>query len=223
MFAEPLPNDLITVPACKPCNCGANDNDEYMQWMALAEGAEHTADGVHAGNTVLRVMDKSARIRTALTRAIRWVRVSEHGRIRRRLKIRYDAEPMTTILKKCIVGMLWHVRKEELKAEIAAERKAGTPNPRSFHAYDVPRLAEGYRTWSYPHGKAPSAETKLNDQRILTCPKHEIGGGAFGYWYCLCEDPNMSIWCFEFYRSLKFMGYTVQKGKHESKIPFIPD
>ena len=58
LFAEPRPQNLITVPACKECNGGANLDDEFMQRFAMAQGTETNEDANVVGQTVLRAMNK---------------------------------------------------------------------------------------------------------------------------------------------------------------------
>jgi hypothetical protein len=38
LFGQPLPSNLITVPACRDCNAGAGQDDEVMQEMAVDAG-----------------------------------------------------------------------------------------------------------------------------------------------------------------------------------------
>jgi hypothetical protein len=60
LFGQPLPSNLITVPACRDCNAGAGQDDEVMQEMAVMWGAERSPDGVQAGAKVLRGIERPA-------------------------------------------------------------------------------------------------------------------------------------------------------------------
>src|SRR6516162_4089252 len=58
LFAEPRPQNLITVPACRKCNEGANLDDEFMQRFAMAQGTETNEDANAVGQIILRAMSK---------------------------------------------------------------------------------------------------------------------------------------------------------------------
>ena len=43
IYQSPKPKDLITVPACKPCNSESSLDDEYFRWMVSLPGVSKEA------------------------------------------------------------------------------------------------------------------------------------------------------------------------------------
>ena len=41
IFPDPMPSDLITVPACESCNSNTKLDDEYFQWLITTGSGEN--------------------------------------------------------------------------------------------------------------------------------------------------------------------------------------
>ncbi len=203
MFPSPRPDNLITVPACEKHNSAANHDDEFMQRYAFFTGAEKCPESIKVAQCVMRAIEypegKNLRAEFYST-----LRKNELGQI----AIRMDSERADRCMNKMIRGMLYHVTKR--------------------------KLPDGYRTFSHnaagefgcelpiPNEIAELHSSVLyaNAEKILKQPEIVLASGVYAFRYVqLDEDPNISIWSFEFYRAGRFMGYSYKPVGDKAEFP----
>jgi hypothetical protein len=198
LFAEPRPSNLITVPSCKRCNLGASADDEFLQRLSWFAGSECSKDADQVSQKVRRAIDKPNKkgMRAGLLQTLTPVELVTPTGLYAGIgcKIKMDGERMRSIVCKILSGMFWKVRNERLPNEYKADvQLIGAPPPHES-------LSE-------------------NEREILAYEEHVIGDQAFAYRYVLSdEDPFISVWRFEFYRSIGYMGYTFRQDATDTKI-----
>jgi hypothetical protein len=203
LFAEPRPNNLITVPACGTCNQGTSEDDEFLQRLSWFNGSECSQDANQVSQKVRRAIDKPnrKRMRAGLLQTLTPVELLTPSGLSAGIgfKLRMDGDRMSSIIRKIIKGMFWKVRNE--------------------------RLPIGYMVDVQLVGTAPPHESlRENERQILAFEERIIGDQAFAYRHVFCEeDPFISAWRFEFYRAVSYMGYTFLQGKTQSTILSIKD
>ena len=57
LFAKKHRKDVIKVPACEECNRATHLDDEYMKRLALAAGADQSADAIEVRESVFRSLE----------------------------------------------------------------------------------------------------------------------------------------------------------------------
>jgi hypothetical protein len=94
-----------------------------------------------------------------------------------------------------------------------------------WHECNEQRLSDGYRSLYHQVGKPPPLQGFADSERqICDFPERVIGNDVFAYRRVIfAEEPGLSVWRFEFYRSIAFMGYTFRQNERETTMPHIRD
>jgi hypothetical protein len=191
MFGEKKPSNLITVPACEPCNVGASKDDQYMQRLALVAGADAHTVGKQVNEAFLRAIERPQQkgMRAAFFQSLRPVNLATEGGLfaGRGFEFILDLDRLEGVLRRVVRGLFW----------------------KHFGR----RLADGYETLFLPVMTDPRLPVAFrnNQQRIFDFDTVDIGGGAFVYRYCVAPgDENATIWRFDFFKAIGFMGYTAK-------------
>lgn len=204
MFGKPHPPNLIKIDACQKCNSRTSKDDEYMMRFALADGAEISTDAAQVCQRVFRSLDNpnALGLRKSFSQTIKAVEVfNESGShyFGRRLKIDHPGERLKRILEKMVRGMFFYVTKRRLPAqyEIVAHH-----------------TKQQLKFWGFVQ----------NMQMLMGFPETVIGDNVLAYRYhIIADDPNVSVWRFEFYRAIAFIGYTIKYGNPETEFPLLVD
>jgi hypothetical protein len=168
----------------------------------MTYGAERSVDAIGVSQKVLRAIQRPQKrgMRAALFQSLQPVQlVSPLGLYAgQTFSMKLEGERLERILQKIIKGMYWHIRKE--------------------------RVPNGYRVYSHLIGRQPGQYFQQTEQQILAFPEYVIGDQAFAYRYVMFDEiPGLSVWRFEFYRTIGFMGYTIKPGETETVLLSIED
>jgi hypothetical protein len=192
LFKEPRPLNLITVPACFPCNSSFGADDEYFLNIALDWGASESSDGRGVADKRLRSM-KREKGRPAWKRifaTFQPVEVHSPGGLymAKSLAISLDTGRLIRTVNRIIRGLYFEVTK--------------TPLP----VGDYTR-AMLFSQYAEKH-KGDSVTTEFI-QFIPQLPGRVIGEDAFEFRYWVLDQAaSSSIWYLEFYQQFGFVGKT---------------
>jgi hypothetical protein len=197
IFPKPRPGNLITVPACEPCNGGFKNDDEYFLLMALEWNAAETKDGEKIAEGRLRDMDSVER--RGLWRGVAaWMRPIEVYTagglyMGQSVEFKPDTDRMRRTLNRIIRGLY-------------AAKVGPTPLP--------PSAMVASMTYSqYAKDSANDPGTQRIIEGIQGLPVNKIGEDAFQYRFFLLDPATfVSIWYLEFYRRHAFVGTTSAGG-----------
>jgi hypothetical protein len=178
VFLDPLPTDLVTVPACEVCNSSTRLDDEYFRTLVATQGYWNV-DGkrLWKEKVVGSSFRKSPKFRQMLARNIIELppehrRIDLPGGVK---AITFDGPRINRVLRKIVLGLYWHHEGQRLPTDISIE-------PFKDHRLDEPTSA------IFRSGR-----------------EHSIGGGAFRYRFGITfDDPRVSIWLLTFYEMTNF-------------------
>jgi hypothetical protein len=205
VFGKPLPDNLITVPACPQCNRDASADDEYFRLLATEWSASRLGDEAGVSSSVIRSMDRPAArgFRQAVFGSIRRAMVqTEAGLIVPAFSITVNTERLLRTVEKTIRGLYYHV--------------SGEPLP------------VGTGVWARVYEQAMREEPDAVRAEIRGTllpslaeqPEVKIGGDIFAYRYARDPDhPHCTAWWLVFYRRFGFLGLTVPTESAASKRP----
>jgi hypothetical protein len=186
IFPKPLPLNLITVPACKNCNCGSADDDHYFRVCVIGATAdtddrakkmlyERVIPGFHRepnlGHHFRNAIVPSAEVRSAGGIITGWKPAFE-----------VDYRRIRGVVSRIVRGLFFHETGRILRNGYGVSVTVG-PDPK-------PLL-----------------------RRIPFFGAYKRIGGVFGYRYAICPgDADISIWMFGFYGLFMFAGMTDRIG-----------
>lgn|SRR5262249_2431391 len=179
VFLDPLPTNLVTVPACEACNSSTKLDDEYFRALIGTQGS-WTVDGARLWKekVVGSSFRKRPRFRQMLARSIVDLpperrRPDLPGGVR---AATFDAQRINRVLRKIVLGLYWHHERNRLPPDISIE---------------------------------PFKDHPLDDTTIAifrSRPEHTIGGGTFKYRFAITsDDPRVSMWLLMFYEKTAFV------------------
>jgi hypothetical protein len=179
VFLDPLPTDIVTVPACATCNHSTKLDDEYFRVLIGTQGY-WTVDGARLwkDKVVGSSFRRSPKFRRMLARNI-FELSPEHRRpdLPGGVKaIGFERQRIDHVLRKIVLGLYWHHVKKRLPTDISIE---------------------------------PFKDRLLDDHaRAIFGSRSEysIGGGAFRYRFGIAaDDACVSIWHLMFYEKTVFV------------------
>ena len=195
LFSRPLPNDLITVPACDKCHGETSKDDEYLRLaLQMRDGIAEHPDVIKSRPTLLRSLEKPEAV---------GMRNSVLGSI-------VGAELCTPsgLFIKDILAM--KTRMDRVDRVVACitrglfYRYKGYIVPRG---YDVVAGSKEAVDKLPPDMRNPLDEGVLN--RLLAVPAFCIGNGVFSYRFGTDKcDANITCWILCFYEQAGFLGMT---------------
>lgn len=194
IFGENKPKDMIEVPACKKCNNGASQDDEYFRRLCLNLGTEGNQAAEEAQAAFFRSLErKEAKgMRRGFFQRLVPVEVKSGGGlfIGHTLGIRLEKNRLDKVFNRIIRGLFWRHQGQRLPDGYEAEWEV------------LPR--HGLFT-----AALPSVYTATY-QLLTTSPVNRVGdGSAFQYRYAMNPtDPNMMTVRMEFYQAIGFLGFT---------------
>lgn len=196
LFAEPRPSNLITVPACDPCNKGFGEDDDYFLNIAMAWTASETKDGaIVAASRVRSMRRREGRrkwkpvLETLTPIEIR----SKRGIVvERSFTFRIETARLLGTVNRMIRGLYFHETKTALPIGATVQ---------SVTLHDYTEL----------HGHEPSKMALIECLKAI--PSKTIGESTFTYWHFLIDgNSDRSFWCLEFYEQLAFLGATAPQS-----------
>lgn len=207
LFRKPYPNNLITVPSCKPCNGGSSMDDEYFRlWATVREDVKGNRDREGVLPSVLRGLEKPEALRFAnsfLDGIIPVRRVTPAGldlgvgRLLTGSGARLDS-----VAKRIIKGLFFYKKGRRL------------PDDHCVQTVHVSR-------WGLLPGETRDAADEF--VAALLNEKPERIGDAFGFWHLW--SPNgwaRSLWLLEFYGRIEFFCTTCPVNLPEGREPDPP-
>jgi hypothetical protein len=195
LFGKPLPDNLITVPACPQCNRDASGDDEYFRLLAVEWDASRVGDAAGVSASIIRSMQRQAArgFRQSVFGSIQRVMVqTKGGLVLPAFSITVNTERLLRTVEKTIKGLYFHASSEPLPA--------------------------GSSVWARVYEQAMQEETAAVKEELRGTvlpslaeqPEVQIGGDIFAFRYARDGDnPHCTAWWLEFYRRFRFVGLTV--------------
>ena len=185
LFANPLPSDLYSVPACRECNKSYERDDEYFAQVLLCR------DDLASHPAVVRSLQKVHRA---------WRRAEGAG-LRRRIQQSITTVPIFDAngirVNEASAMRIENERVERTLIRVVralANRELGGPLPTGVHL----RADIDY------HKSADQHKHALNVLR--DAPIHELADGMFRYSVWLDEhDVGTGVWLLEFFGRVPFL------------------
>jgi hypothetical protein len=118
LFPAPRPSDLITVPACAPCNNGSQPNDDYFRdTIALIVETDPSAALEQVRKTVERALQRPQEIRLRKHFHERIEFAPLHGRLIHQPVIKPDSKRLNDTVAKHALGLYYEMMREPLPPE----------------------------------------------------------------------------------------------------------
>ena len=190
LFAKPLPQDLIIVPCCYPCNNAASKDDEYFRsTLVFRRDAGEHAEAKRVVDSAVRSLQRpEARGFTdsLLGNVREFFFKNEHGIVEPGASYHVDLERIDRVASRVVKGLFW---KDYGK-----------------------RLPDEYMVSSYnDSGIQHMDENQLGIVRsVLEGRAKTVGNKVFRYWKSAVPEDNYStVWILLFYESVYFLCYTL--------------
>jgi len=203
IFPAPRSSDLITVPACRPCNKSYEKDDEYFRVAVTIPGEhQHDASGqkVWKEGVIKGTMRRSARLKNQIVESIRTLDMrSPAGLYLGSVQtVRMNRARLDRVAKRIVTGLHWHHFGKVPAADVDMTVAMG-PDP--VHPGRTERVARdllGGRPWI------------------------EIGGGAFRYGYAqVPEQPDWQAWLLLFYSAAAVLVLLTKNDPPDAEVPSI--
>jgi hypothetical protein len=197
IFSKPLPDDLITVPACPRCHSDeTSKDDEYFRLaLQVREGIESHPDVIKSRPTLLRSLEKPQKI----------------GMVKGLMENIFLADVVTP--NGIFVGKQWAIQTDmnRLRRVVTRIMKG------LFYKVKQHRIPDGFDVLVCDEDsfqKWPSDEVqKLHENFIKPVLARKervmIGQDVFSFKYgCDINNPDITCWIFTFYQRASFLGLT---------------
>ncbi|MDB5348749.1 MAG: hypothetical protein JWP89_7126 [Schlesneria sp.] len=199
LFPDPLPSDLITVPACHKCNAGESKDDEYFRARIVAknECGSHKA----AQQVAVKLFRSFERVQNAgFTRdfidSIKDFDLCTPSGIYLGKATGYDVDHdrMLRVVRRIMIGLHF--------------KEFGRGIPKNFEA-----TVQG-RSNVDPTELSVLKEVDDWVKKIVSKRKPKrIGDGVFAYTYVSPDDrPDVTAWAMEFYESEVYLGFCIPRN-----------
>lgn len=190
LFPDPKPSDLITVPACEPCNNSLKLDDEYFRICALSQAYEDPVGEKLWQNKVIgSTLKRSPTLRSALIQKITTVELRSPAGLYLGATpgLKFDRQRVDRVINRTVRGLLWHHYRVKPGADIK------------------------FLTWKDP--EVSSFQHILNSGTNLS----SIGGGVFQYRHSTTiEDSEQSVWFLRFYGKTTFLIVLVRDASSQN-------
>ena len=187
IFPYPKPQNLITVPACVPCNEQSSLDEEYFRAIITPAAFNNQwAEKLIYQKIIPGFKQKSALIRSIMKKSQKLYVTSEGGIYIGKLPaLQYDPIRIQNVINKIVRGLFWHEKRDILGSDYIVKRFLLNP-PFSD------KLQAG----------------------IGTLPLKKVGSGeVFSYRYLTDSDnPRISCWYLMFFEATLFMAITEAKS-----------
>jgi len=182
IFPKPRPNDLVTVPACQECNMGVSGFDEkFRAYLSLQVGLD-TADATRlwTQHAVKTFRHNNRLRREILGKSQRVDMVTKAGIIiGEGYRLLWDSAAHDTVVERCIRGLYFH------------------------HFGSI--LGKSVKVRVYWFRELTKEMMELSSEWNM----NSMGENIFVYRFVKAVDqPNTSVWLFQFYGRHWAGGYT---------------
>jgi hypothetical protein len=179
LFPEPRTSDLITVPACRPCNKDYELDDEYFR-LAMTVAAEENPVALQLWREkgVRGTLRHSPHLRAVLLKRIgRLVLQTPAGLyLGWTHTIAFDRRRVDRVIFRTVTGLHWH--------------ELGT----------IPRAGLTMRAALGPDPRRPGRVERAALTLLAGRPWRTVAGGIFRYAFDVAHDrPDCSAWLMVFY------------------------
>jgi len=196
LFPEPVPKNLITIPSCEKCNQKFSKDDEYFRDVILMREDIFDLEGLEKlRNKVIRSLRRveSSKYKKSLISGSERVNVFTKSGLFTGKKTTYnvDLNRLRNVINRITRGIYY--KKE---GEVLDEN------------YDVKTYtSEDIAEWNLDSQK----EWIVLIDNLFKKRFHHFGK-IFAYNYLLAkDDPNASVWIFNFYLKIVFISITLPK------------
>lgn len=172
----PNTQNLITVPACEPCNKSFNLDDEYFRLMMTAEAAYWDPRATQIWKERV-IPNMGPGLRMSVLRGMRLCDIRTEGGlyVGRATRLHFDPRRIRRIVERIAIGLLWHHYMDALLPGSVIE------------THYKPDLA-------------------LLNELLLASALSEVGDTVFRYRHGRAWDaPDSSFWGFQFYGQAHFV------------------
>jgi hypothetical protein len=180
LFTPPLPDDLITVPACVECNNGASTDDEVFR-NELSIMAGSFGESANAAERIQPTLRGISRNKATLSRIVLGAVPVEHYSARgvflgEGFAVPMPSEPRKRVLSRVVRGLYWH----HFDHRVASDRV----------------------TLTFVDKSKPDWRGSLSS--LLAMPHQRVlvgDGNTFQYFYGqAADDPGFSFWLLVFFK-----------------------
>lgn len=196
LCGKPRPSDLVVVPSCEQCNCGASKDDEYFKtMMVLKDRAGSHPEAVAIRDSAFRGLAKPKK--TKFTRRILGsirqvtIRTPTGLHVGKAPGFDVDLVRLDRVVARVTRGLFWH-------------------------HHDHVRLPDDHEVvvWSEDglRGITPADVLQFRStliDPILNNPARSIGRDVLHYRYAYGDREHVTGWLLEFYGDVRFIAFTV--------------
>lgn len=200
LWSKPRPRDLVVVPACRECNTAASRDDEYFKTMlVLKEGSSRHSEAKAVSDSVVRGLQKPRKAgfrRTVLSSLQVRPLHSKGGVYLGRVPVfDVDLGRLDHVVARLTRGLYWHHFGERLPTdcEVVAWSETGLS--------DV--------------GSDALDQIRAISSTLLAGEEHRLARDVLRYWYGATEVRDGTVWLFEFYGDVRFLGVTISMQDSE--------
>jgi len=195
IFARPRPSNLITVPACKDCNAGASEDDEYFKMcLGLNDQARGHPDIKSQTDSIFRALyrPEARGISTKLVReTFRVDSISPSGLyLGKRYAFNVDLPRIFRVVERIVRGLYFHETGERLP-----------------HSHGVAVWSEETLV-ACGHDAIEHARNTIVAPLLQVQPK-TVGPATFSYRHLILPDLA-SAWLLGFYDRIFFLAVTTR-------------
>jgi hypothetical protein len=184
LFPAPRPSDLITVPACLPCNKSYELDDEYFR-IAVVVPADPRRDPIAASlwseKVVRGTLRRSPALKSVILRSIARIDVRTPAGIYLGTTptVRLDRKRLDRVARRIVTALHWH------------------------HYGHVPSAGVTFTITMGPDPKRPGVAERVALDLLGGRPWARVGGGAFRYGHGrVPENPDWGAWLLVFHSTV---------------------
>jgi len=186
IFPKPRPSDLITVPACPPCNKSTSDFDEVFKvFMGIAGGHGPEGERMFKEQTA-HTLQHNLRLKGEISNTLRnvWVKTSGGIILGKKPAVLLNSKAHDQIIEKTIRGLHFHHT-----GNVLGEQADISVNWHYFLTEKVYKMSMNWMTGV-------------------------VGNGQFIYkFFTHPEELLASVWIFQFFNKAWSSGTVLPKGK----------
>lgn len=189
-FPTPRPQNTITVPSCRDCNCGRSDNDEYMKNCFVLKDAEYENQNVQ--QLIPGIIRSLKREEQQFSKNIIefHIKTEDEGCFKT-LGMNVEFSKIRVVCDKIIRGLYYHeFKKPIIEKDVEVE---------SFHENQI-------TNWD--------KNTTAMVNKVMSSEPHVIKEDVFCYWFETDKMlPEASMWVMRFYGKHYIISFTLPKEK----------
>jgi len=195
LFPHPRPSNLITVPICSKCHSDTSKDDEYFRLkISLRDDVGNHPKARANWDSIFRSLqrDEAKGLKESFLSDIHSVRLRTQAGLYlgRAEAYNVDMERIQRVVERIVRGLYF----AEMGHPLGLENEVNVHTEEGLMHQPPDSLAILERTILVP---LASVGAKL------------VGDGVFAYWFKTTEEqPEASVWVFNFYEKLRFLCFT---------------